>query len=107
MGIGIPERTESTLIRAKYTSIAEMDEFVKMGAVGDVSLQFYDENGSREKFKHFNERVAAMPFEIANSVPRRIGIVAGAKKAKAVKSAIAGKYINILITNIDCANALL
>ena len=107
MGIGIPERTESTLIRAKYTSIAEMDEFVKMGAVGDVSLQFFDENGDREKFKHFNERVAAMPFEIANNVPRRIGIVAGAKKAKAVKSAIAGKYINILITNIDCANALL
>ena len=107
MGIGVPDRECSTLIQTGYVDEQVMEEFVKRGAVGDISLQFFDEFGNVEKFRDFNERVAGMPIEQLKKVPQRIGIAGGAQKAKAVHGAIKGNFLNILITDIDCAKALL
>lgn len=107
MGIGIPDRMESTLLRTGYIDAEVMDEFQANGAVGDISLQFFDSMGSTEKFKAFNERVAGMPIDQLKKVPRRIGIAAGKHKATAIKGAISGDFLNILITDVDCAEELL
>ena len=107
MGIGTPERMESTLIRAGYITGKELEDFVDMGLVGDIALHFFDENGESEKFSAFNDRVANMPADMIRSVRNRIGITGGAKKAEAIKGAIKGGYINMLITNIDAAEKLL
>ena len=77
------------------------------GAVGDIGLQFFDKDGSTEKFKFFNERVAAMSLEEMKNIPVRIGIANGEKKAASVLGAIKGDLINVLITNAECARRLL
>ncbi|VBB07290.1 Hypothetical protein LUCI_2534 [Lucifera butyrica] len=107
MGIGIPERGGSTLLATGYIEAEVLDRFVEIGAVGDISLQFFDQNGSTEKFKQFNDRVAGMPIEQLKKVQKRIGIAGGAHKANAVLGAIRGGFLNILITDFDCAMALL
>lgn len=107
MGIGIPDRAGSTLMATGYVDAQILDQFVSAGAVGDISLQFFDQDGSTEKFKGFNERVAGMPIAQLKKVPKRIGIAGGAQKAHAVRGAIQGKFLNILITDVDCANLLL
>ncbi|MDF2563771.1 MAG: Sorbitol operon transcription regulator [Massilibacillus sp.] len=107
MGIGITQRGASTLLETGYIDENELDSFVKDGAVGDISLQFFDKNGSTEKFRKFNQRVAGMPIEQLKKVPKRIGIAGGSHRADAVLGAIHGGFVNILITDIDCARLLI
>ncbi|MDO4322491.1 MAG: sugar-binding transcriptional regulator [Lachnospiraceae bacterium] len=107
MGIGIPERAESTLIRAGYITEKEMDKYVEEGLVGDIALQFFDARGNTEQFKEFNDRVAGMPTEMIRKVRNRIGIAGGANRVEAIKGAIRGGFINMLITNVDSAEKLL
>lgn len=107
MGIGIPQRGGSTLMETGYVSGETLDKFVEAGAVGDILLQFYDQDGHCDQFMSFNRRVAGMPIEQLKKVQKRIGIAGGAGKALAVRGAIRGGFINTLVTDFDCATALL
>ena len=60
-----------------------------------------------EKFRAFNDRVAGMPVEMMKKVRNRIGIAGGENRAEAIRGAINGHYINTLITDIQCAEALI
>jgi DNA-binding transcriptional regulator LsrR (DeoR family) len=107
LGLGIPERADHTLLKAGYVTARELRMLADGGAVGDIGLQFFDKDGSTEKFKFFNERVAAMSLEEMKNIPVRIGIANGEKKAASVLGAIKGDLINVLITNAECARHLL
>ena len=48
-----------------------------------------------------------MPLEMVKKVRNRIGITGGENRAEAIRGAIKGGYINMLITNIDAAERLL
>ena len=107
MGIGIPQRVESTLVRAGYITGENLEEFAQDGVAGDIALHFFDEDGGTEKFRAFNDRVAGMPLEMMKKVRNRIGIAGGENRAEAIRGAIKGGFINMLITNIDAAEKLL
>ena len=106
-GIGVPDRVEHTLDKAGYITGRERRSLVEHGAVGDMCLQFYDENGETGDFGFFNDRVAAMRLEDIRRIPSKIGIAGGKRKAEAVIGAIRGGYINILITDNECAKRLI
>ena len=107
MGIGIPQRVESTLVRAGYITGENLEKFARDGMAGDIALHFFDEDGATEKFRAFNDRVAGMPLETMKKVRNRIGIAGGENRAEAIRGAIKGGFINMLITNIDAAEKLL
>lgn len=107
MGIGIPQRVESTLVRAGYITGENLEKFARDGMAGDIALRFFDEDGATEKFRAFNDRVAGMPLEMMKKVRNRIGIAGGENRAEAIRGAIKGGFINMLITNIDAAEKLL
>ena len=107
MGIGIPQRVESTLVRAGYITCENLEKFARDGMAGDIALHFFDEDGATEKFRAFNDRVAGMPLEMMKKVRNRIGIAGGENRAEAIRGAIKGGFINMLITNIDAAEKLL
>ena len=70
-----------------------------------MCLQFYDQDGNTDRFGFYNDRVAAMRLEHIRRIPSKIGIAGGQRKAEAVIGAIRGGYINILITDTECAKA--
>ena len=107
MGIGIPQRVESTLVRAGYITGENLEKFARDGMAGDIALHFFDEDGATEKFRAFNDRVAGMPLEMMKKVRNRIGIAGGENRAEAIRGAIKGGFIIMLITNIDAAEKLL
>ena len=107
MGIGIPQRVESTLVRAGYITGENLEKFARDGMAGDIALHFFDEDGANEKFRAFNDRVSGMPLEMMKKVRNRIGIAGGENRAEAIRGAIKGGFINMLITNIDAAEKLL
>ena len=68
MGIGIPQRVESTLVRSGYITGENLEKFARDGMAGDIALHFFDEDGATEKFRAFNDRVAGMPLEMMKKV---------------------------------------
>lgn len=107
VGIGIPDRYRSTMITAGYITEQEMDELVVNQVAGDISLQFYDRSGNTQPYQSFNERVTGMPLQQLSQVKNRIGIGSGMEKAEAVYGALQGGYINILVTDEECARELI
>ncbi len=107
MGIGTPNRAGSTMIRAGYITPEQLQEMMQQGVAGDLSLQFFDRNGDTEPFREFNSRVTGMPLCQLREVENRICIGSGIHKADAVHGALCGGFINILITDQDCARQLL
>lgn len=107
LGIGIPVVSQSSILQAGYITKQEMNELLKMQVVGDIALQFYDKDGRNDQFGAFNERVAGMHLKKLRKVKNRIGIGTGKIKAEAIKGALTGGYINILVTDEECAKELI
>ena len=107
LAMGIPEKADHTLLKAGYATNRELRTLADGGAVGDICLQFYDKDGNTDKFSFFNDRVAAMRLDNIRRIPDKIGIASGEKKAVSVIGAIRGGFINILVTDAECAKRLL
>lgn len=107
VGIGIPVMSQSSIYQAGYVTKQELNELLEMQVVGDIALQFYDKDGCNDQFESFNERVAGMHLRNMRKVKNRIGIGTGKEKAEAIMGALAGGYINILITDEECAKELI
>lgn len=107
VGVGVPRGDDHTLIKAGYATDKELKELADAGAVGDITLQFFDKNGNTDKFHSFNDRVASISMDVFRKIPLRIGIASGERKVEAVKGAIKGGLLNILITNAECAKLLI
>ena len=107
LALGTTDREDHTLLQAGYLTPREMQMLKDGGAVGDIAFQFYDRNGNTDAFRFFNDRVAAMPLSRIRAIPLRIGIASGRQKARSVIAAIRGGFINVLITNEDCARNMI
>jgi len=106
-GVGIPKREKSTVVASQYIDEAYLDQMIADGAVGDVALRFFNAAGDVSPFADFNSRVSSISMEQLKKVPNRIAIASGAHKAEAVRGAINGGYLNVLITDVACAEQLL
>ena len=106
MGIGVPTTEHSTVLQTGYINKNTLEDFANRGAVGDVVLRYFDINGNTEPFAEFNNRVAGLRLEQLKKIRCRVGIAGGKYKTQAVIGAIAGNLINVLVTDIDCAESL-
>lgn len=107
MGVGVPGRRASTLVEQGYIKKDKLQSFVNNGAVGDILLKFYDGNGKTDKFDEFNSRVSGLLLEQLKFIENRVCIAFGNSKEQAILGAIRGEFINILITDLECAEALM
>lgn len=107
MGIGTASRSGSTMISAGYITQKQIEEMVNRGMVGDLALQFFDRSGTTEKFREFNDRVAGISLKQLLMVENRICVGSGVHRAEAIHGALRGGYINILVTDQNCARQLL
>lgn len=107
MGVGSTDSNESTIVNSGYISDENYSYYKSKGAVGDVMLRFYDESGSSDAFREFNDRVMAISDPNLMKIETRIGIAVGEEKSRAVLGALRGRKINVLITDISCVNKML
>lgn len=104
-GIGCLE--PSPLLKSSGNAMAEADEaeLRALGAVGDVCLRFFDSAGTFIE-SGFNARVAGIATETLRAVPRRIGAAGGSRKHHAIRAAILGGWVNVIITDVTTATWL-
>ncbi len=72
------------------------------GAVGDICFSFFDLQGELVR-EDFIKRVIGIEPAALKQVPRRIGVAGGSRKYAAIRGALEGGWINVLITDMDTA----
>ena len=105
VGIGATSRS-ATLVRDGYCTTAEIDLFVRQGAVGDILGYFYDRDGNILSLDLHDHVVAVKPEELKR-IPSIVGAAAGAEKVEPILGAMRGKLINILVTDETTARDIL
>jgi DNA-binding transcriptional regulator LsrR (DeoR family) len=84
----------------------ELDELDRLGAVGDICLRFFDERG-RTVTTPLGERVIGLSLDQLRSVPRAVGVAGTEEKFEAIRGALEGRLINVLITDRFTAERLI
>jgi len=105
VGIGALEPSKLLAESGNIFSADELESLAGKGAVGDILLRFFDEYG-RPVDSFLNDRVMSMSLEQLQQVDKVIGVAGGMRKCKAIRGALIGKWINILITDQFTAECL-
>jgi len=105
--VGIGSLAPSPLLRQSGNALtqAEQDQLRNAGAVGDVCLRFFDTSGATVKTP-LDERVMSITPADLMQVPRRVGVAGGASKYRAIRAALRGAWVNVLVTDLDTGRAL-
>lgn len=98
--VGIGSLEPSPLLRESGNAIATADQELlrAAGAVGDICLRFFDATGAPVR-STLDERVIGIDPEQLREIPRRVGVAGGARKHSAIRAALLGRWINVLVTD--------
>ncbi|MGL4608055.1 MAG: sugar-binding transcriptional regulator [Eubacteriaceae bacterium] len=105
VGIGVPDRG-SAIMATGYYNEKDMEKMRSKKVAGDVCMQFFDITGNTEPFEADNN-VIGIDIKKLRKAPHSIGVASGKEKAGAIKGAIKGGYINVLVTDVACGKKLL
>ncbi|MFI0444471.1 sugar-binding transcriptional regulator [Actinomadura sp. 6N118] len=105
--VGIGSLEPSPLLResGNIFSAEEQEELRRLGGVGDISLHFFDEDGTLLN-TDLDERVIGIAPGTFRGIPRRIGVAGGHRKYAAIRAALRGGWIDVLITDLGVARRL-
>ena len=105
--VGIGSIDPSKLLKDSGNSLSEKErkELAKLGAVGDVCMRFFDENGKRLK-TNLDKRIIGISADQLKNISRRVAVAGGARKHKAIRAALKGGWVNVLITDHKTAKKL-
>lgn len=104
---GIGSLEPSPLLRTSGNSLPDddLEDLRSRGAVGDVCLRFFDAHG-RPVESPVDDRVAGIPADVLRAVGRRVGAAGGTRKRAAIRAAVLGGWVNVLVTDTATARAL-
>jgi DNA-binding transcriptional regulator LsrR (DeoR family) len=105
--VGIGSVEPSPLLRESGNAFDEsqLPALVKAGAVGDVCLRFFNAHGAPVATA-LDQRVLGISAEALRRVPRRVGVAGTARKFTAIRAALVGGWVNILVTDLQVAQRL-
>jgi len=82
------------------------NEIKESGAVGDIALRFFDKNGD-SVHTSLDDHLIGITLEELKKVKHVVGIAGGEKKLTAIRGALKGGLIDVLITDQVTASKLL
>ena len=105
--VGIGSMTPSKMLvnSGNAFSREELDELAEHGAVGDMGLRFFDARGA-PVITPLNERVISMTLDEIKASRRVVAVAGGLRKVPAIRAAMAGGYVDVLITDHFTAERL-
>jgi DNA-binding transcriptional regulator LsrR (DeoR family) len=106
VGIGATEPSPALASSGNIFSPQEIKLLAGKGAAGDICLRFFDEDGN-QVMTELNDRVISMELAQLRKVRRIVGVAGGQRKTRAIRGALIGKLINVLITDLASAERLL
>ena len=98
VGIGSVEPSSTLASSGNVFLPHELDQLRERGAVGDLCLRFIDGCG-KPVVTPLDERVMGMTLAQLGKVKRSVGIAGGQRKYEAIRAAVRGHWVNVLITD--------
>jgi DNA-binding transcriptional regulator LsrR (DeoR family) len=105
VGIGAVEPSELLARSGNIFSSRELADLADAGAVGDISLRFFDGKGKAVKTP-LDERVIGISLDELAKVDRVIALAGGEKKTAAIAGALRTGVIDTLVTDKFTAQRL-
>jgi DNA-binding transcriptional regulator LsrR (DeoR family) len=106
VGIGALEPSVLLSRSGNVFSAEELETLRQSGAVGDVCLRFFAADG-RPTVTDLDERIIAIGRDQLHRIRRVVGIAGGQRKREAVRAALLGGWVNVIITDRLTAEYLL
>jgi DNA-binding transcriptional regulator LsrR (DeoR family) len=106
VGIGTVEPSGLLASSGNIFSPQELDMLRQVGAAGDICLRFFDHAGNPVSTP-LNDRVIGMELQQLQRVSRAVGVAGGKRKLNAIRGALEGRWINVLITDRYTAEHLI
>lgn len=106
--VGVGSLHPSPLLRQSGNAVAPDVEssLLSLGAVGDVCHRFFDIDGDLVR-GDLDDRVVGISPDDFLVIPRRVGLAGGERKHAAIQAAVRGGWVNVLLTDVGTARALL
>jgi DNA-binding transcriptional regulator LsrR (DeoR family) len=105
VGIGAVEPSRLLASSGNVFSSKELETLRAQGAVGDICLRFFDRQGV-PVVTPLNGRVIGLELEQLRGANRVVGVAGGKRKLAAIRGALVGKWVNVLITDFATAQRL-
>jgi DNA-binding transcriptional regulator LsrR (DeoR family) len=106
VGIGAVEPSRLLASSGNVFSAEELETGRGLGGVGDNCLRFFTETGEQVRTP-LVDRVIGITLAQLRRAPRAVGVAGGSRKLSAIRGALAGRWINCLITDRFTAERLL
>lgn len=104
--VGGADAVTASAVRNELVTPQEAEAFRSMGGVGDMIGEWFNARGEVLSEATSARRVG-LKLDVVRDLPRVICVAGGAHKLEAIRGAIAGRLIKILITDEDTASSLL
>ncbi len=104
VGIGILEPSQLLKTSGNYYHEDMLQVLAERGAVGDICLHYYDKTG-RRCYVMMKILLSAWRWR-KSKCPNVVALAGGSDKVAAIKGALSGGYIDILITDYPTARLL-
>lgn len=106
VGIGSVEPSKLLQSSGNVFSEEELKALQQSGAVGDVCLRFFNIEGKPVNLP-LDKRVVSIGLDQLKNAKRVVGVAGGKRKLNAIRGALNGQLINVLITDHQTAQALM
>ncbi len=106
LGVGEPRQTAARLGPEALLPTESLEALVDGGAVGDLALRHFDAAG-RPVVTELDGRVVGVEAAALAAVPRRVAVAGGPAKVGAIRAALRGGLVNVLVSDEETAEALL
>jgi DNA-binding transcriptional regulator LsrR (DeoR family) len=106
VGVGAPTPDSVTMRDGSIISQAELDELLDKGAVGDIALRYFDDEGCCVE-SEINDRIIGISLEQLKQGPRVVAVSGGPDKVPAIRAALRGGLIDVLVTDSVTAGKLM
>ena len=105
IGIGSMQK-DSSILKAGIRTEEEYTELIQKGAVGEIVGRIYDKEGQVVD-EDLRRKMIGISTQQIKKIPVRVGISYGKDKVEAIKGAIKGEMINVLVTDATTAEKLM
>lgn len=105
LGIGVATQN-ATMVEEGIMSSNDIAILQMQNAVGDMLSQYYDINGHRVEFE-MHDRFVTSHLDILKELKNVVGVAGGKEKVQPLLGALNGGYLNVLITDLETAQAVL
>ncbi len=105
--VGIGGINPSPLIQQSGNAVPsdELIRLERLGAVGDICLRHFDADGRHIESEVDSRIVGIEPARLL-AIPRRIAVAGGMRKLAAIRAALRGGWVTVLVTDVGVARAL-